>query len=287
MRYRFLRFPGGKAKAVTFSYDDGDRGDLRLAETINKYGIKCTFNINSGFIAKEPGDKKLSKEEIQKYILDAGHEVAVHGEVHRAPGKVRPIEFITDVLNCRLQLEEMFGRTIRGMAYPDSGITRMMPGMDYENISQNLKDLDIVYSRTLGQDNDLFMLPDDWYAWMPTAHHVNPNAVHYAKKFVEMDVEKRYVAETNPRLYYLWGHTFEYDRNDNWELLDELCEILGGHDEIWYATNMEIYDYVTAYNSLVYSADGTRVYNPTLMDVWFVVDGKHYMVKSGEEIIIA
>lgn len=28
MRYRLMRFPGGKAKAVTFSYDDGDRGDL-------------------------------------------------------------------------------------------------------------------------------------------------------------------------------------------------------------------------------------------------------------------
>lgn len=61
MRYRLMRFPGGKAKAVTFSYDDGDRGDLRLLETINKYGIKCTFNINSGFVAKESGQAKLSK----------------------------------------------------------------------------------------------------------------------------------------------------------------------------------------------------------------------------------
>ena len=25
MRYQFLRFPGGKPKAVTFSYDDGSR----------------------------------------------------------------------------------------------------------------------------------------------------------------------------------------------------------------------------------------------------------------------
>ncbi|MBQ8804533.1 MAG: polysaccharide deacetylase family protein [Tyzzerella sp.] len=287
MRYRFLRFPGGKAKAVTFSYDDGDRGDLRLAKTINEHGIKCTFNINSGFIGTKPDGHKLTKDDIQKYILDAGHEVAVHGEVHRAPGKVRAIECITDALNCRLQLEEMFGRIIRGMAYPDSGITKMMPGASYENIRQYLKDLEIVYARTLGKDNDSFMLPDDWYAWMPTAHHVNPKAIDYAKKFVEMDVEKLYIAETQPRLYYLWGHTFEFDRNNNWELLDELCGILGGHDDIWYATNIEIYDYVTAYNSLVYSADSTRVYNPTLIDVWFVVDGKLYEVKSGEEIRVA
>ena len=286
MRYRFLRFPGGKAKAVTLSYDDGSRCDIRLAETINKYEIKCTFNINSGFIAKESGQDKLSKEEIKEYILDEGHEVAVHGELHRAPGKVRPIEFVTDVLNCRLELENMFGRIIRGMAYPDSGITLIMPGMSYEKIRQNLKDLDIVYSRTLGEDNDSFMLPDDWYAWIPTAHHINPNAIAYAKKFIKMDMKNRYLSDMQPRLYYLWGHSFEFDNNNNWELLDELCEVLGGHDDVWYATNIEIYDYVTAYNSLVYSADGTRVYNPTRIDVWFVVDGKLYEVKSGQEIMV-
>ena len=47
MAYRFLRFPGGRAKAVTFSYDDGVRHDLRLADTLNRYGLKGTFNINN------------------------------------------------------------------------------------------------------------------------------------------------------------------------------------------------------------------------------------------------
>lgn len=287
MRYRFLRFPEGKTKAVTFSYDDGIRGDIRIAEKLNQYGMKCTFNINSGFIAKEQGNGRLTKEEIQKYVLNAGHEVAVHGHEHRAPGKVRPIEVIADVLQCRTELENMFGRIIRGMAYPDSGIMQMMPGMNYSNIRQNLKDLDIVYARTLGQDNDMFQLPEDWHAWVPTAHHVNPNAVNYAKKFVEMDMDNFSIANIYPRLFFLWGHAYEFDNNQNWELLDELCEILGGHEEIWYATNIEIYDYVTAYNSLIYSADGSRVYNPTVMTIWFVVDGKLYKVNSGEEIIIS
>ena len=37
MRYQFLRFPGGKPKAVTLSYDDGCAEDLHLLEIINKY----------------------------------------------------------------------------------------------------------------------------------------------------------------------------------------------------------------------------------------------------------
>ena len=37
-------FPGGKAKALTMSYDDGKLEDIRLLEILNKYVIKGTFN---------------------------------------------------------------------------------------------------------------------------------------------------------------------------------------------------------------------------------------------------
>lgn len=53
MAYRHMRYPGGKAKAVTFSYDDGVHHDIRLAEICNRHGIKVTFNILSTWIAQE------------------------------------------------------------------------------------------------------------------------------------------------------------------------------------------------------------------------------------------
>ena len=34
------------------------------------------------------------------------------------------------------------------------------------------------------------------------------------------------------------------------------------------------------------SADGKRVYNPTLIEVFFMRDGKNYSVKSGETLVI-
>lgn len=283
MRYRFLRFPGGVRKAVTFSYDDGIRHDIRLARTINRYGIKCTFNINSGFIPETDGEYHLSAQEIQEHILNNGHEIAVHGEFHRAPGKQRPIDGIRDVLNCRLNLEQQFGIIIRGMAYPDSGITAFANNADYAEIRRYLQDLDIAYSRTLGGDNAGFELPHDWLAWMPTAHHNNPQLPEYIKQFNALD-ESGYIAAATPKLFYLWGHSYEYENNNNWDLLEKICEQLSGKQDVWYATNMEIYDYVEAYNRLVYSADGGTVYNPTLFDIWFNIDGKLYQVKSGETI---
>ena len=95
-----------------------------------------------------------------------------------------------------------------------------------------------------------------------------------------------YVDRRQPRLFYLWGHSYEFDRDNNWDRLEMICEKLSGKEDTWYATNMQIYEYVTAYQTLVYSADGTRIYNPTLQTIWLDVDGEIYSVKPGETIKI-
>ena len=172
------------------------------------------------------------------------------------------------------------------MAYPDSGITAFENGATYENIRQCLSDLDIVYSRTLGQDNNSFQVPTDWYQWMPTAHHDNPLIFDYIKEFTEINLDNGYGCSRTPKLFYLWGHSYEFDRNHNWDHLVFICEKLGNRQDIWYATNMEIYNYVTAYNSLEFSADSKIVYNPTLLTVWFDIDGDLYSIKSGETLIL-
>ena len=139
MRSIFLRYPGGKAKAVTFSYDDGVKEDRRLAEIFDKYGMKGTFNFNT-----VPGRlPKFTDEEIEEIFFSKGHEIAVHGANHRANGNLRPIEGIRDVLDCRLALEQRYDRIIRGMAYPDSGISRIGIHTDYQSIKHYLTELDI------------------------------------------------------------------------------------------------------------------------------------------------
>ena len=66
MRSVFLRYPGGKPKAVTFSYDDGVPQDLRLVEIFDRYGMKGTFNLNCDSVRPK---KTFGKEEIEKYFL--------------------------------------------------------------------------------------------------------------------------------------------------------------------------------------------------------------------------
>lgn len=281
MLCQYLRFPGGKAKAVTLSYDDGCPQDLRFVKLLDKYGLKCTFNHNDDGIHSR---HDFTKEEIYEHFLNNGHEIAVHGSHHRAEGILRPIEGIRDVLDNRLHLENKLGRIIRGMAYPNSGITYFTNGANYESVKQYLTELDIAYARSLNGDNNSFKLPEDWHNWVPTCHHNNGNLMDWIEKFVNFDVEAEWASKRQPRLFYIWGHTYEFDNNDNWDLVDKIGEALGGKDDIWYASNIEICDYVKAYLSLVYSANGRLIYNPTATNIWLHIDGKVFEIKSGETL---
>lgn len=283
MRSIFMRYPGGRAKAVTFSYDDGNENDIRLVSIFDKYGMKGTFNFNCASLRPFA----FTDEQIQELFLSKGHEIAVHGANHRPNGNLRPIEGIRDVLDCRLELERRCGRIIRGMAYPDTGIRLMGNFTNYQKIKSYLTDLDIVYARTLGGDNDAFELPADFHAWMPSAHHNNPKIFEYVDKFLAIDLNPpAYHAARHPRLLYIWGHSYEFNMNNNWELIEEICQKLSGRDDIWAATNIEIYDYVEGYKRLVFSADGHKIYNPSLFPIWIDVDFVLHEIPSGATVTI-
>lgn len=278
-RYQFMRFPQGKTRAFTMSYDDGCEADLRFSDIISPHGLKCTFNLNALSLGRM---YEHSKETIEHYFYARGHEVAIHGAHHRASGRLRPIEIIDEVLACRRDLEARLGRIIRGMAYPDSGIRSLATHTAYEDVRHALSACGITYARTLGEDNRRFDMPNDFYAWMPTAHHKNPEVLSMLDEFLSLDYEKMYISGRRERLFFLWGHTFEFVTETDWELPRVIAERVSAHPDVWCATNTEIYDYVTAYNALVYSADNTTVYNPTLFPLWFERDGTCYRIAPGE-----
>ena len=83
---------------------------------------------------------------------------------------------------------------------------------------------------------------------------------------------------------YVWGHSFEFERNNNWNLIENFCEYVSKNKEIWFATNIEIMRYIKALKKLELSAKRDIVYNPTATTVWISADDKVVKVKGGETI---
>lgn len=270
----FMRFPRGRSKALTLSYDDGVRQDKRLLEIMKKHGLKGTFNINSECYAPEGHTTggRMTRSEVVALYKDSGMEIAVHGAHHPFLEQLPENLCTWEVLNDRKNLEEAFGGFVRGMAYPF--------GTTSDSVVASLKQCGIVYARsTLTTEG--FGIPSDWLRLRATCHHANPRLMELSKRFVEEQNAR------SPMFFYLWGHSYEFDYdkpNNNWGVIEEFAEYMGGREDIWYATNIEIYDYIAAYNQLIFSMDYTRVYNPTCTTVYFQTAKGLYAVEPGETV---
>ena len=270
-----MRFPEGRKKVVTLSYDDGVLQDIRLVDILNQYGLKGTFNINSGLIKPDDYEYPENRRGRMKLcdILDTykGHEIAAHALTHADLTTVSPARATYEVVEDRRRLEELFGCTIRGMAYPY--------GTFNDTVVEILKNSGIVYSRTTVSRGN-FIIPEDWLRLSATCHHNASDMLKLADEFLESEVKSVH----NSIMFYLWGHSYEFDDNNNWDKIEEFAKKMSGRDEIWFATNIEIFDYITAFKRLNFSVDMTFVENPTTTDVFFDWDEKSYMVKAREKI---
>ena len=258
MKVKFNYWKDGKRKALTMSYDDGMRADLRLLDIFNANGIRGTFHLNAGM----RNETKVTPEEIARCY--AGHEISAHTLSHHHLECVPREEICYEVIEDRRRLEEMCGYPVCGASYPY--------GTYNSEVVEALRVLGYRYCRTVASTGK-FALPDDFMRWHPTCHHEDKMLLRYPEKLRN---------STQPlALLYVWGHSYEFDRNDNWERIEHFCREIGGDPDIWYATNIEIYDYVTALRALRFSVDRTFVYNPTATDVFVSADGVCVRVAAG------
>ncbi len=264
----YICYPQGKAKALTMSYDDGQQFDRRLVDLFNKYGIKGTFNLNSVMMHPGMDDRRIDSDEVASLYM--GHEVATHTSHHPTLERCPLVQVANEILEDRVELESLVGYPVRGHAYPNGSYTQEIKDLFHQ--------LGIAYGRVVPSSYS-FEIPTDPMEWYPTCHHADPRLMELAQTFAE-DKKKQYM-----RLMYVWGHSYEFDRDDNWHIIEEFCEYISGRTDIWYATNIEIIDYISAARQLIYFADSSKVYNPTATTVWLEVnDSKYVSVEPGKMI---
>ena len=259
-------FPGGRDRALTFSYDDALDSDVRLAGIFSARGLKCTFNFCSD---DGPHDGTFPSFDVHDVYLKHGHEIAVHGAEH-AFEDIMPLEaVISDIVENRKRLESITHAPVKGMAYPY--------GTFSSALKRQLRDLGILYSRTVNSTHQ-FRLPDDFLEWDPTAHHRENIA----------GIGERFLNNTRPQgtVCYIWGHSFEFDRNSDWDVIERFADQMAGKDFVWYATNMEIYDYMQAFRMLRFTADCCYAQNLSARTVWLTRGGKASEIPSGAVVRI-
>ena len=223
-------------KYLTFSYDDGVTQDVRLVELFNKYGMKATFNINSGLLGRDGAlvreGVNVSHNKVQPADVKsiyASHEVAAHTLTHPMLPTLGEADIIRQVEEDRLKLSELCGYEVVGFAYPGGGINHDKRVADIIRRNTGVR-----YCRTTDSTHS-FAPQTDLYEFNPTVyHHVEMDEMfRLGEAFLQMKAD-------TPQIFYVWGHAYEFDIRDEWGRFEEFCKMMAGAPDIFYGTNREI-----------------------------------------------
>jgi peptidoglycan/xylan/chitin deacetylase (PgdA/CDA1 family) len=218
------RFPDGKRIAVTLSFDDGHVLDRRLVELFNKLGLRATWNLNSG--ALDRPDHVRKNEIVSLY---AGHEIAGHSVSHPHLDNLDDENIIAEVGDDLRALEDITGAPVRGFAYPYGNYS--------PRVIRVLETLDLAYARTCENAHDPFPW-EQKLAWPATcfqhARDENGDNVWPQQFRVRYDAGESFC-------FFVWGHAVEWQ--DDWTRAEEYFRALSGLDDVWYGTNIELWNH--------------------------------------------
>ena len=223
----------GKMKAVTFSYDDGVTQDLRLIEMLNRYGMKGTFNLNSGgFGGRESRDiegtlvyrDKIFAHDVKR--IYEGHEVASHTLNHPDLTRLSDEDIVYQIEEDRKRLSELVGYEIVGLAYPCGYVDDRV--VDVIKTKTGIK-----YARTVNVTAD-YEPPKDLYRLDFSSRNFGEDFLRLAEEFVSLK-------PTEPRIFSVWGHAYEFDWHRDWHIFEEFCKIISHREDIFYGTNKEVF----------------------------------------------
>jgi peptidoglycan/xylan/chitin deacetylase (PgdA/CDA1 family) len=270
-----MLFPEGKSKALILSFDDGNVADRHLVKLMNAYGLVGTFHLNSNKLGTKD---YLTKEEVKN--LYKGHEVSGHTANHpNLPDLSKP-DVISEVLEDRKELERLMDYPVRGMSYPF--------GNTNDSVIELISGLGIEYARTVGDTYD-FNLPTDFLEWQPSIHlfgktNYIPNDTANDSRELALfyQLTNDFLKANSLALFYVWGHSWEYEGPGNkWAEVEKFFKMISKNPDIYYTTQIDLVNYINAFQNLRFSVDKSMVTNLSSMDVCIKINSKVFTVEAG------
>ncbi len=226
----------GKKKALTFSFDDGVAQDKKAIEILDRYGLKGTFNLNSGLSGTD-GSMLLEGKLVERFICPLeeikerykNHEVAAHTVHHPLLPSLSDEMVVKEVKEDQETLSKYAGYEVVGMAYPcappncDERVARL--------VRENTR---IQYARDF-YSSHAFDLQENLLLFKPTVFWGEECLYKLAEAFINLQTDE-------PKLFYVWGHTYEADMDSvmTWEKFENFCKYISNREDIFYGTNKQV-----------------------------------------------
>ena len=72
-------------------------------------------------------------------------------------------------------------------------------------------------------------------------HFIERGYENLIEKMTALGEEFISLKTETPKIFYIWGHSFEFDiYPERWEMFEEFCKMMSGKNDIFYGTNLEV-----------------------------------------------
>lgn len=262
-------YPGGKAKAFNITYDDGVLQDIPLVSLLNRYGLKGTFNLNSGLMREEFSWTHPTGAVIRRLppkiaaTLYEGHEVASHTVSHPYMEHLSDEELLYQLGQDKADLERLFGREVLGFAVPFDHFS--------DRIAHCARQCGFAYART-SQERYSYAPPRDYFHWGAGAYHVMPGFWDFVENFFRSEEELA--------LCQIVGHSYDLDTEHMWDRIEALFRRITEDPSTVSMTHLELVRYLQAMDRAVITDH--RIENPSDQTLWFSKNSHVISLAPGE-----
>lgn len=226
---------------VTTSWDDGHILDMKLADVLRKYNLSGTF-----YIAPEnrevPSDKRLQKGQVQTlaHEFEIGAHTMTHPRLSEIPNEVAREE----IQGSKTTLEQWTEKPVTSFCYP---------GGDFTATHKTLvRDAGFSLARTVERFRtdipaDPFEMPTTIHAyrhWSDVSPIFHESGISHFYSYyrnwerLAMALFDRVVREGG--VFHLWGHSWEIEKNGQWESLERVCDHISRRADVEYLTNQAL-----------------------------------------------
>ncbi len=199
-------------KIFLISFDDGTIWDKRFVELLNKYGMKATFNLNSGledfvwhYEDRFPIRRQVLADTIAQY---QGHEVASHSLHHHWLNTLTPPQLSREVGEDCAAIKALFGLKEIGFGVPFTACNKR----EIRIIRKFVR-----YIR-LSEFSDSFLPPDDPYHIPIHGLYNQPDIRERIVRFAENQLPVS--------LFVMAGHSYELEVLDQWAYMEDLLQYI-------------------------------------------------------------
>jgi peptidoglycan/xylan/chitin deacetylase (PgdA/CDA1 family) len=237
---------GKRPAMVTTSWDDGHPLDLRVAELLDKHGLRGTFYVPLNYAAFP----RLTPSQMRA-MQASGMEIGSHTVSHPRFTQLPDVDALRELKDSRDGLEQILGGRVRSFCFPEGKFSRghlsLVKAAGYE-----LARTTVAFRTEL--DFHPYAMPVTFQFWPHSRQILIRHALkegnlsglaNWIRRWkgesdvFELSRQVMGYIETFGGILHIWGHSWEIESRGLWPILERTLAGCAHRPGINYVTNID------------------------------------------------